>query len=162
MTEKKPKALTLAQYEINAHETVSTTEKWDQVDRVLNNPEFIGLLTRYIAIGRSIENYKKAAFHGRGINNFPETVVDKTLEGRIDYNTLHGVIGVVGEAAEAAEVLLNIIEDRESDEPLDKELGDILWYLAVAAKTVGGLEQVARDNNEKLAKRAAERDAIKS
>jgi len=47
--------------------------------------------------------------------------------------------------------------DPERESLLIKEIGDVLWYLAAAAKELGtDLSTIARINNEKLAKRKAE------
>lgn len=159
MTEKKTKAISFATYEKGAASTVSEVEKWDQVNRVLS-PEAIGLFTRQVAMSKSIEGYKKAAFHGKNIDTFP-TSNGTTFDGTIPYNTVHGIIGVAGESGEVLELLVQAQEEgRPIDvEELKNELGDVLWYLTLAASGVGlTLEEIARYNNEKLAKRALERD----
>jgi NTP pyrophosphatase (non-canonical NTP hydrolase) len=77
-------------------------------------------------------------------------------------DTLHWVLGINGEAGEVAEKVKKIIRDKDgkiSDEDkkeLAKELGDVLWYLAVFAHDLGfDFEQVAKDNLEKLQNRQA-------
>src|SRR5581483_10874187 len=77
-------------------------------------------------------------------------------------DTLHWVLGINGEAGEVAEKVKKIIRDRngkvtEQDKTeLAKEIGDVLWYLAVFAHQLGfSLEEVARDNLEKLSSRKA-------
>jgi NTP pyrophosphatase (non-canonical NTP hydrolase) len=73
-----------------------------------------------------------------------------------------------GEAGEFAEHLGKSMRDdgfgvdtnqftNSRKELLQKELGDVLWYLAAGAKELGtSLSEVAQKNNEKLAKRLAE------
>lgn len=68
-------------------------------------------------------------------------------------------LGVAGEAGEVADLVKKHIGhghtlDREK---VVKELGDVLWYIAVLANQVGAtLETVAQANIEKLAKRYPE------
>ncbi|HLT59809.1 MAG TPA: nucleoside triphosphate pyrophosphohydrolase family protein [Microlunatus sp.] len=73
---------------------------------------------------------------------------------------LHLVLGLVGESGEVAEKFKKWIRDLDSDEArldrddLAKELGDVLWYLAVLADHLGlSLDDVARTNLAKLASR---------
>ena len=73
---------------------------------------------------------------------------------------MHWVLGLNGEAGEVAEKLKKIVRDKkgvmsEADkQEIAKELGDVLWYLAVFAHELGvEFETVARDNIAKLADR---------
>lgn len=73
---------------------------------------------------------------------------------------LHGVLGLNGEAGEVAEKLKKIIRDKnsivsdEDKQELKKELGDVLWYIAVVAEELGlSLNDVAEANIAKLADR---------
>lgn len=73
---------------------------------------------------------------------------------------LHWVLGMNGEAGEVAEKVKKIIRDKDgeiSDEDkqeLAKEIGDVLWYLAVFAEHLNAdLEDIARQNLEKLQSR---------
>lgn len=72
----------------------------------------------------------------------------------------HWVLGIVGESGEVAEKVKKIIRDNnaeftdEAKQELAKELGDILWYLAVFADYLGvSFEAVASANVEKLRSR---------
>lgn len=74
---------------------------------------------------------------------------------------MHWVLGVSGEAGEIAEKFKKIIRDKsgeisESDKAeLKKEIGDVLWYLAVLARQLGlSFEEVASDNLAKLKSRS--------
>jgi len=73
---------------------------------------------------------------------------------------LHWVLGINGEAGEVAEKLKKIIRDKNSvisDQDkveLAKELGDVLWYLAVFAHDLGvPLDKIAQQNLDKLKSR---------
>lgn len=75
---------------------------------------------------------------------------------------MHWVLGVSGEAGEIAEKLKKIIRDKNGvmTEPdkieFGKEIGDVLWYLAVLADHLGlTFNEVATVNLDKLADRKA-------
>lgn len=76
-------------------------------------------------------------------------------------------LGIAGEAGEVIEKWKKIIAYRdgvvtdEDKQELSKELGDVMWYIAVFAEQLGlSLDDIARLNVEKLASRK-ERDIIK-
>lgn len=73
---------------------------------------------------------------------------------------LHWVLGINGEAGEIAEKVKKIIRDKQGEVSEDdkaemaKEIGDVLWYLAVFAHHLGvSFDDVAKQNLEKLASR---------
>lgn len=73
---------------------------------------------------------------------------------------LHWVLGINGEAGEVAEKMKKIIRDKngeitqEDRTELAKEIGDVLWYLAVFAHDLGiPLDSIAQKNLEKLRSR---------
>jgi len=69
---------------------------------------------------------------------------------------VNGVLGLCGEAGECADMVKkNLFQGHELDkEHFAKELGDVAWYLAVAAHAVGyDLETVLQINVDKLRKR---------
>lgn len=73
---------------------------------------------------------------------------------------LHWVLGITGEAGEVAEKLKKIIRDKnsvvseEDKVEMAKELGDVLWYLAVFAHDLGvPLSDIAQANLDKLKSR---------
>ncbi len=77
-------------------------------------------------------------------------------------DSLHWVLGINGEAGEVAEKVKKIIRDKngimaETDKAeLGKELGDVLWYLAVFAHELGiPFEKIASQNLDKLSSRKA-------
>ncbi len=74
---------------------------------------------------------------------------------RLNYTAL----GLTGESGEVADMIKKVLYH---DHPLDraalsKELGDVLWYLAVMADSLDlSLEQVAQENVTKLRRRYPE------
>ncbi|GIW68538.1 MAG: hypothetical protein KatS3mg100_032 [Candidatus Parcubacteria bacterium] len=98
-------------------------------------------------------------YQERALKTFLQT---KEWEFAVPYLTL----GLNGEAGEVAEKVKKVYRDGggvitpEAREALVKEMGDVLWYLAVLAHTLEvPLEEVARQNIEKLASRK-ERGAL--
>lgn len=95
----------------------------------------------------TINEYQKEAL--RTVNN------DATSVPRI----VNGVLGLCGEAGECADMVKKyLFQGHPLDtEHLAKELGDIAWYLAVSAHSIGyDLETVFQMNVDKLRKRYPE------
>ena len=72
----------------------------------------------------------------------------------------HLILGLVGEAGEIAEKAKKVVRDKQADfsqmdlDDLTKELGDVLWYVAVLADHFDiKLDDVATRNIAKLADR---------
>jgi NTP pyrophosphatase (non-canonical NTP hydrolase) len=90
-----------------------------------------------------------------------QTKALRTANPRDRKNELfHLLLGLCGEAGEIAEKTKKIIRDKDSDfQQLDKddftkELGDVLWHIAVLADYFDiPLEAVGQKNIEKLASR---------
>lgn len=75
-------------------------------------------------------------------------------------NFVYPTLGLCGETGEVAEKIKKIIRDKnfvidqETQELLEKELGDVLWYLAnICSKLKVSMDDVAKKNIEKLASR---------
>ncbi len=74
---------------------------------------------------------------------------------------MHLLLGLVGESGEIAEKVKKVIRDQNSDfshldELFEKELGDVLWHIAVLAAYFDiPLEAIAQQNIDKLASRQA-------
>ena len=73
---------------------------------------------------------------------------------------LHWVLGINGESGEIAEKVKKIIRDKNGEvsekdkQELAKEVGDVLWYLAVFAHSLGySFDDVAQQNHDKLQSR---------
>ncbi len=69
----------------------------------------------------------------------------------------HLVLGLVGESGEIAEKIKKLVRDHNSDlskldtDDMSKELGDVLWYIAVLAAYLDlKLDNVAQGNIAKL------------
>jgi NTP pyrophosphatase (non-canonical NTP hydrolase) len=82
-------------------------------------------------------------------------------------NFVYPTLGLAGEAGEVAEKIKKVIRDdggemtAERKKELEKELGDVLWYLSQIATELGlSLDEVAEKNIEKLYSRL-ERGQIK-
>lgn len=85
-----------------------------------------------------------------------EKAVYPTLGGGVVFPTL----GMVGEAGEVAEKVKKIFRDdageisEEKKREIQKELGDVLWYLAqIAAELEIDLDDVATENLAKIESR---------
>lgn len=70
------------------------------------------------------------------------------------------VLGLAGESGELLDKFKKILRDKQGKiseddkQELVKELGDVLWYIALISKYLGvPLEEVARKNNQKLLSR---------
>ena len=74
-----------------------------------------------------------------------------------DEQLLNAFLGLSGEAGEAADLLKKILfqgHQDESGEHMLRELGDVAWYLSLAAHVCGySLEEVFEKNIEKLSAR---------
>lgn len=94
----------------------------------------------------TLEEYQKKAL-STNINDGTQIFFDR-------------MFGLLGEAGEMADKVKKWIRDDKADwEKLDKkllasELGDVLWYVATLADTLGfNLEEVAQQNIDKLSDR---------
>lgn len=95
------------------------------------------------------------------MNDYQKQALTTVISSNDEFkDVLHWVLGLNGEAGEAAEKVKKIIRDKQgkiSDDDrkeLAKELGDVLWYLAVFAHDLGfSLEEVAQHNLDKLKSR---------
>jgi len=74
-----------------------------------------------------------------------------------DHNFIYPTLGLAGESGEVAEKIKKVIRDEngivseQKKIEIEKELGDVLWYVAQIATELGlSLEEVAKKNIEKL------------
>jgi NTP pyrophosphatase (non-canonical NTP hydrolase) len=103
----------------------------------------------------TFDEYQKKALQ-TAITN-PDQLMDKTI----------WAMGISGEAGEVIEKWKKIVAYREGKitaediEELSKELGDVVWYIAVFAHSLGlSLENVMQKNVQKLQSRQS-RDVVK-
>ncbi len=96
------------------------------------------------------------------MNDYQQVALRTARQKTKPDEVFHLILGLVGEAGEIAEKAKKIVRDQQSDfskfdtTDLTKELGDVLWYVAVLADYFDiPLEEVARKNVEKLASRQA-------
>lgn len=82
------------------------------------------------------------------------------LYPKLGMDYVYPTIGLAGETGEVSELVKKLIRDKNSqidDELLDrlqKELGDVLWYVSQVAAEFGlSLEEIAETNVEKLSSR---------
>lgn len=75
----------------------------------------------------------------------------------VNKNFVYPTLGLAGEAGEVAEKIKKVLRDdggvvsEEKKEELQKELGDVLWYISQIASELGlSLEEIALDNLKKL------------
>lgn len=75
---------------------------------------------------------------------------------------MHWVLGINGEAGEISEKIKKIVRDKDGivtkndKEEIIKEMGDVLWYLAVLARHFDyDFEEVSKRNIAKLTSRKA-------
>ena len=73
------------------------------------------------------------------------------------WKIIYPALGLCGEAGEVAEKIKKNIRDGAKDSfknDIKKELGDVLWYVAVLANDIDiPLEDIAKSNIQKLADR---------
>lgn len=109
-------------------------------------------------------DYQKAM---RAMAAYPPIVVDGS-EGPVEARWIYSCLGLAGETGELIDKLKKIARNQggvikpEDVEPLKKELGDVLWYLADLAHNLNmSLGDVAIANVQKLRDRKA-RGVLKS
>lgn len=109
--------------------------------------EIVGVTTQYWAPvpPLSLNEYQRQA---------------KTTDMTAHHGFPYYALGVAGEAGEVAEKVKKFLRDDngvltpERAEAIKKELGDVMWYVALLADKLGvTLEEVAQGNLDKLAKR---------
>ena len=93
---------------------------------------------------------------GMGMNEY-QRLAEVTVVYKPELKVIYPTIGLCGETGEVAEKVKKWLRDDggqmtdERRELLKKELGDVMWYLAVLAKDLGlTLDEIARHNIEKL------------
>lgn len=97
------------------------------------------------------------------MNDYQSKAVRTSRHKYAKDETFHLLLGLAGETGEIMEKAKKIIRDKDSEfntdefkNDLKKELGDVLWYVAVMAHHFDlWLEEVAQTNVKKLEDRQA-------
>ena len=96
-------------------------------------------------------------------NQYQKRALETAVYPNIGQNIIYPALGLTGEAGEVSELIKKMIRDdggqltEQRREKLLKELGDVLWYVAVVAHEAGlMLGDVAQVNLDKLARRKSE------
>ncbi|MEK7108075.1 MAG: nucleoside triphosphate pyrophosphohydrolase family protein [Patescibacteria group bacterium] len=91
------------------------------------------------------------------LNEYQEKARTTAIYPNQGNNWVYATLGLVGEAGEVAEKMKKAIRDDggvitpERKEMIVKELGDVLWYIAILAVELGvDLDTIATANLEKL------------
>ena len=96
-------------------------------------------------------------------NQYQKRALETAMYPNIGQNIIYPALGLTGEAGEVSELVKKMIRDdggtltNQRREKLLKELGDVLWYVAVVAHEAGlMLGDVAQVNLDKLSRRKSE------
>ena len=96
------------------------------------------------------------------LNHYQATALETAIYPNQGQNFTYPVLGLLGEAGEVADKLKKVIRDGDGlltdpvRDAVAKELGDVLWYLAVLSYELDyDLNTIAQNNLDKLASRKA-------
>jgi len=99
-------------------------------------------------------------------NEYQKETSKTALYPEVGHNFIYPTLGLNGEAGEVAEKIKKVIRDdqgiisEEKKKEIEKELGDVLWYLSQLSTELNlSLNDVARKNIEKLQSRL-QRDVV--
>jgi NTP pyrophosphatase (non-canonical NTP hydrolase) len=93
-------------------------------------------------------------------NEYQKLAIRTAKQQNQEYDLMHSAFGLSGEAGEFADAVKKCLV---YGKPLDKanafeELGDILWYVALACETLGvDMSEIAQQNISKLKLRYPEK-----
>ena len=103
-------------------------------------------------LGTDADNFKKAIFYGR-TDVVSHDYEPMELAFPLDKNLLHGLLGIVSEAKELTDAVVKSITKKDGFDRTNfiEEMGDIMWYLAIMAKTLDvTFEEIQEKNIAKL------------
>lgn len=107
--------------------------------------------------GKEYQELAMRTYDGYAMNRLSSNVMSATF-----YETaalLNGVLGLTGEAGEVSDLVKKgIFHEKGIDrEHLEKELGDVMWYIALICQTCGfDLDDIMQMNVDKLKARYPE------
>lgn len=131
-----------------------------------------------------LDQVKKAIFYGKKKRSYDESFVkygdvikdnydlnQKDIKEKVkelkdsDFRVLHGIIGIATEASELLTAIHSKLTEEESKDldyvNLKEEIGDILWYMAIMADSIGfSFEEVADKVIAKLKVRYPEKFSL--
>lgn len=94
------------------------------------------------------------------LNSYQTAALQTAIYPNMGMNFPYPALGLVGEAGEVADKLKKVIRDNDGvltdpvRDAVAKELGDVMWYLAVLAHELDyDLNTIAQGNLDKLASR---------
>lgn len=96
------------------------------------------------------------------LNDYQAQALKTAIYPNQGSNFAYPTLGLLGEAGEVADKLKKVIRDNDNvltdsvREAVGKEIGDVLWYVAVLSQELGlDLNGIAQGNLDKLASRQA-------
>lgn len=109
----------------------------------------------------SLKSLKTSGYNRKmNLNEYQQLALRTAAPKDKKNEVFHLLLGLVGEAGEIAEKSKKIVRDKGSDfsqvdlDDLKKELGDLLWYIAVLADYFDiKLDEIGEKNIAKLASR---------
>lgn len=107
--------------------------------------------------GKEYQELAMRTYDGYAMNRLSSNVMSATF-----YETaalLNGVLGLTGEAGEVSDLIKKgIFHEKGIDRVhLEKELGDVMWYIALICHTCGfNLDEIMQMNIDKLKARYPE------
>lgn len=89
-------------------------------------------------------------------NEYQNRAIVTAVKRAQELGWMYAALGIAGEAGEVAEKVKKTLRDHNGDfskslSDIEKELGDLLWYIAFMCSSLGiDLEDVAKTNLDKL------------
>lgn len=127
----------------------------------IDDTVFSTIITDFIAVGNALDAVKKALFYGKDLARVQSTTQTLTSQlSRRQQRLVHATLGIATEATELLEALASALTSHaEADEVnLLEELGDLMWYQAIACDEFGlTFEFIQAKNIAKLRARFPER-----
>lgn len=109
---------------------------------------------------RSSYYTKPTTHYPMDLNSYQTAAFGTAVYPNQGANFVYPALGLVGEAGEVADKLKKVIRDNDGvltdsvKNAVAKEIGDVLWYVAVLAYELDySLNEIAQDNLDKLASR---------